>query len=165
MMGRTLARGAIGGIIAGAVFIGITMWFAATQAPPQAMEPYLNPFRLISTEIVGPMAMQTGEVSVGLGIAIHVVQSALFGMLFALVVPSLKSNGMIALAGTAYGLALFLVNFVILAQVVPQFRAFQNTNYPFEFFAHIVYGTLLSFFFYREVGAQRAAAAATSPAR
>jgi hypothetical protein len=156
-MTKDLARGAIGGLIAGAVFIGVTMWFATTQAPEGAMKAYLMPFKLISTEILGPMAVKSGEASVGLGVAIHVVQSILFGMLFALVVPSLRSNGMIAMAATAYGVVLFLVNIVLLPRIVPQFKAFTNTNAPFELFAHLAFGALLGFFFYRDIGAPRAA--------
>jgi len=142
MPGRLL-RGALGGIIAGAVFIGVTMWFAASNGNPAVM-----PFALISTEILGPQAVPQGTASVPLGILIHFVQSAVFGMIFALFVGKMLTNGTVALAATVYGLLLFLVNFVVLAQVVPQFMAFTNVNYPFELFSHMVYGTLLGFAFY-----------------
>lgn len=142
-MGQQLLRGAIGGILAGAVFIGVTMWFAASNGSPAVM-----PFALISTEILGPMAVPQGTASVPLGILIHFVQSAVFGMIFALFVDKMLTNGTVALLATVYGLVLYVVNFVILAQVVPQFMAFTNVNYPFEFFSHMAYGTLLGFAFY-----------------
>ena len=51
-----------------------------------------------------------------------------------------------ALAGTAYGLLLYVVNFLVLAPLA--FTTFQAANQPFELFAHLVFGTLLSFAFF-----------------
>ena len=56
-------------------------------------------------------AMAACTTSVGLGLLVHMVLSALFGMVFALVVPRLRTNGTVALAGTLYGLVLYVVNF------------------------------------------------------
>lgn len=142
-MTNDLVRGAVGGLLAGVVFIAITMWFSVSNGNPALM-----PFLLISTEILGPSAVQQGDANASLGMLIHAVQSIGFGIVFAFLVRSLRDNGKIAIAGTVYGLAVFFFTFVILAQLVPWFRAFQNANYPFEFFAHMVYGTLLSFAFF-----------------
>jgi Na+/proline symporter len=73
-------------------------------------------------------------------------------MVFALVVPRLRTNGTVALAGTLYGLVLHVVNFLILTPLA--FTVFQNANQPFELFAHMVFGTLLSFAFFGS-GARR----------
>jgi len=76
-----LLRGAVGGIVAGVVFAGVTMWFTESTAGKADM-----PLRMISTIVKGDKAMAAGTTSVGLGVLVHLVLSALFGMLFALAV-------------------------------------------------------------------------------
>ena len=142
-----LLRGAVGGILAGMVFAVVTMWFTASTAGKADM-----PLRMISTVVKGDQAMAAGTTSVGLGLVVHVVLSALFGMVFALVVPRFGTNGTIALAGTVYGALLYVVNFLVLAPLA--FTVFRAANQPFELFAHVVFGTLLSFAFFSS-GARR----------
>ena len=136
-----LLRGAVGGILAGMVFAGVTMWFADSTGGKASM-----PLHMISTIVKGDKAMAAGSTGVGLGLVVHLVLSALFGVLFALAVPRLRTNGTVALAGTLYGVLLYVVNFLILASLV--FTTFQDANQPFELFAHMVFGTLLSFAFF-----------------
>jgi uncharacterized membrane protein YagU involved in acid resistance len=136
-----LLRGAVGGVLAGMVFAAVTMWFTDSTAGKADM-----PLRMISTIVKGDTAMAAGTTSVGLGVLVHLVLSALFGMLFALAVPRLRSNGTVALAGTLYGALLYVVNFLVLAPLA--FTVFKMANQPFELFAHIVFGTLLSFAFF-----------------
>jgi uncharacterized membrane protein YagU involved in acid resistance len=90
--------------------------------------------------------MAAGTASPTVGVLVHLVLSALFGAVFALVVPWLRTNGTVAVAGTAYGLLLYVVNFLVLAPLL--FPTFQAANQPFEVFAHVVFGTLLSFAFF-----------------
>jgi|SRR6266536_952212 len=142
-----LLRGAVGGLLAGVVFAAVTMWFADSTAGKADM-----PLRMISTVVKGDQAMAAGTTSVGLGVVVHMVLSALFGVLFALVVPGLRTNGTIALAGTLYGALLYVVNFLVLAPLA--FTVFEDANQPFELFAHIVFGTLLGFAFFSS-GARR----------
>jgi uncharacterized membrane protein YagU involved in acid resistance len=142
-----LLRGAVGGILAGMVFAGVTMWFADSTGGKATM-----PLHMISTIVKGDKAMAAGTTSVGLGLLVHMVLSALFGMVFALVVPRLRTNGTVALAGTLYGVVLHVVNFLVLAPLT--FTVFQDANQPFELFAHMVFGTLLSFAFFGS-GARR----------
>jgi uncharacterized membrane protein YagU involved in acid resistance len=136
-----LLRGAVGGVLAGLVFAGVTMWFAHSTGGKPDM-----PLRMISTIVKGDTAMAAGTTSPALGAVVHVVLSALFGMVFALAVPRFRTNGTVALAGTVYGLLLYLVNFLVLSPAV--FTIFRNANQPFEVFAHLVFGTLLSFAFF-----------------
>jgi uncharacterized membrane protein YagU involved in acid resistance len=75
-----------------------------------------------------------------------VALSALFGMVFALAVPRFRTNGTVALAGTVYGLLLYVLNFLVLTPLV--FTTFRMANQPFEVVAHLVFGTLLSFAFF-----------------
>ena len=136
-----LVRGAIGGIVAGIPFALITMWFAATTGGG-----WLAPLKLISTIVLGADALEAGTAQPWVGAVVHMVLSAIIGMVFALVSPALRTNGAVALAGTAYGVLIYVVNFLIVAYtVLPQF---QMPNQPFELVMHIVFGTLLSFFFY-----------------
>ena len=104
-----LLRGAIGGVLAGLVFVGVTMWFAHSTGGT----PYM-PLRMISTIVKGDAALAAGTTSPALGGVVHVVLSALFGMVFALAVPVFRTNGTVALAGTVYGLLLYVVNFLVL---------------------------------------------------
>lgn len=136
-------------MVSGVVFAGITMWFASTM-PDGTAE---MPLRMMSTIVQGSGAMEAGTTSVGLGVAVHLVLSVLFGIVFALVVPALQTNGTVALAGTVYGLVLYVVDFLVLAPLI--FTVFQAANQPFEVLAHIVFGTLLSFFFYGSGARQR----------
>jgi uncharacterized protein YacL len=140
-MGRRLLRGAIGGIVAGVPFAVITMWFAATTGGG-----WLAPLKLISTIVLGAGALEAGTAQPWLGAVVHMVLSAVIGMVFALIAPALHTNGAAALAGTAYGALIYVVNFLIIGNtILPQF---QMPNQPFELVMHIVFGTLLSFFFY-----------------
>jgi uncharacterized membrane protein YagU involved in acid resistance len=144
---RRLVRGAVGGVAAGLVFAAVTMWFADSTGGKAEM-----PLRMISTIVKGDQAMAAGTTSPALGVAVHVVLSALFGMVFALAVPRFRTNGTVALAGTAYGLLLYVVNFLVLTPL--WFPTFKAANQPFEVFAHLVFGTLLSFAFFGS-GARR----------
>jgi uncharacterized membrane protein YagU involved in acid resistance len=140
-MAVRLVRGAIGGFLAGIVFLVVTMWFASSMGNPP-----LAPANMISTIALGAGALQAGNASIPLGAGIHVVLSVVFGLVFALLVGRMHTNGTVALAGTAYGALLYVVNFLVLSPLL--FPAFQMANQPFELVIHIVFGTLLSFAFY-----------------
>jgi hypothetical protein len=128
-------------VAAGLVFVAVSMWFADSTGGKAEM-----PLRVISTIVKGDQAMAAGT-SPALGVAVHVVLSALFGMAFALAVPRFRTNGTVALAGTAHGLLLlYVVDFLVLTPLV--FTTFKAANQPFEVFAHLVFGTLLSFAFF-----------------
>jgi uncharacterized membrane protein YagU involved in acid resistance len=89
----------------------------------------------------------TGEVNPWLGFAVHAVLSVVFGIVFALVVPALRSNGTVALAGGIYGALLYLVNFQLLGRIF--FGQFlQGPNQPFELVVHVVFGHVLALAFY-----------------
>jgi uncharacterized membrane protein YagU involved in acid resistance len=140
-VGGRLVRGAVGGVAAGLVFAAVTMWFADSTGGKAEM-----PLRMISTIVKGDQAMAAGTTSPALGAVVHLVLSVLFGIVFALAVPRFRTNGTVALAGTAYGLLLYVLNFLVLTPLV--FTTFRMANQPFEVFAHLVFGTLLSFAFF-----------------
>lgn len=140
-LARRLLRGAVGGVVAGIPFAVITMWFAASTGGG-----WLAPLKLISTIVLGAGALEAGTAQPWVGALVHMVLSALIGMAFALVVPALGTNGTVAFVGTIYGALIYVVNFVVVGNtLLPQF---QKPNQPFELVMHIVFGTLLGFFFY-----------------
>jgi hypothetical protein len=135
LVGR-VARGAVAGIGAGIVFMAVTMWFADSMGDPARM-----PLHMIATVVQGDDAMMQGDTSATVGGIVHLVLSAGFGAIFALLLPWLRSNLLIALAATVYGVVLYVVNFEILAPAV--FTTLDLANKPFELTAHIVFGSLL----------------------
>src|SRR6266705_474334 len=137
-----LVRGVVGGVLSGLVFAAVTIWFTSSTGGKSDM-----PLRMISTIVLGDDAMMKGTTSPGVGWLVHLVLSAGFGVVFALLVPWLRSNAVIAVAGTAYGALLFVLNFLILDQLF--FTTFKAANKPFELLAHLVFGTLLAFAFLR----------------
>lgn len=64
-LSRWLARGAIGGLLAGAVFMAVSMWFATSVG-----DPAMGPLLMISTILKGDAAMTNGTASAGVGLAI-----------------------------------------------------------------------------------------------
>jgi hypothetical protein len=82
----------------------------------------------------------------GIGVVVHVVLSAVFGLVFAALLLPLRrrSAGWFAWAGLLYGGAIYLVAFQVVARNVPWFSAFQTTNQPLELAAHLVFGSVLA---------------------
>lgn len=146
-----LVRGAGAGIVSGAAFLAVTMWFSDTMGDPARM-----PLHMMSTILKGDEAMMEGTTSVGIGVLVHLVLSVAFGATFAVIVPWLRSNAAIMVAGTAYGALLFVVNFLILAEL--WFTTFEAANKPFELFAHVVFGMLVALaLLHREAPSEREA--------
>ncbi|MDP4510534.1 hypothetical protein [Nonomuraea turcica] len=138
-----LVRGVIGGVVSGMIFAGVTMWFASTQPPGKAE----MPLHMIASIVQGgKQAIMAGQTSIWVGLTVHLVLSAAFGIVFALIAPMLRTNGTAALVGTVYGALLYVVNFLLLSPLL--FPVFGDANQPFELFAHVVFGTVLAFFFY-----------------
>jgi ABC-type uncharacterized transport system permease subunit len=96
-------------------------WFAHSTGGKADM-----PLAMMATIVQG----DAGTASPTVGVLVHLVLSALIGAVFALVVPRLRTNGTVAVAGTAYGLLLYAVNFLVLAPLL--FTTFQAANQPFE---------------------------------
>lgn len=141
-MGRRLLRGAIGGFLAGLVFIGVTMWFSTTLDSPADA-----PLKLISTLVLGAEALMNGEANAVLGFVVHSVVSMLLGMVFALAVPRFATNGTVGLAGGVFGLLVYLVNFQVIGRIwFDQFIT--GPNQAFEVVIHVVFGHLLAVAFY-----------------
>jgi vacuolar-type H+-ATPase subunit I/STV1 len=138
-VGPWLGWGLLAGFLAGVVFIALTSWFATSMGNPQ-----LAPFKVIATLAQGPPPMQA---TVWIGMAIHSVLSALFGLVFAAAVAPRRgsSGGSIIWAGLIFGGLIYIIDFQVLSRFVPQFSAFlQATNQPFEVTVHLVFGAVLA---------------------
>ena len=66
----------------------------------------------------------------------HLGLSALFGVIFSLLVPRLRTNGSLLLAAGVYGLVVYLGNFRILSPWL--FPVFQDADQPFEVLVHVL---------------------------
>ncbi len=135
-----IVRGVVGGELAGAVFAMLTMWFATSLGSEAKM-----PLLMISTITAGRDAMTDGGASVAAGVGVHLALSALFGVLFALVVPRLRTNGTVLLSGLVWGLIVYAVNFRLISPAL--FPVFQDANQPFEVLVHLIYGLIVASLF------------------
>lgn len=135
-----VVRGVVGGELAGATFALLTMWFAASMGSEAKM-----PLLMMSTIAAGRDSMTSGAASVAAGVSVHLTLSALFGVLFSLAVPRMRTNGTALLAGLAWGLVIYIVNFRLLSPAL--FPVFQDANQPFEVLVHLVYGLIVASLF------------------
>jgi len=139
LLGRVV-RGLVGGELAGAVFVLVTVWFML-DAGAGADAPFL----MMSTIAAGSDALATGDANVTLGVLVHLGVAALYGALFGLVAPRLRTNGTLLLAAGVFGIVVYLINFQILSPLF--FPAFQEVNQSFEVLVHILYGQLVAVMF------------------
>lgn len=139
--GSDLIRGGIGGLFAGLLFAAVTMWFVTSLGMPAR-----TPLLMISTIVLGEDAMAGGDANIATGMAVHVVLSIAFGVVFALIAGRLRTNGAVALAGLVFGALLYVLNFQILARI--WFDPFRMANQPFELVVHLVFGSLLALALY-----------------
>jgi hypothetical protein len=135
-----MVRGAVAGEFAGAVFAVVTLWFTSSLGGEAKM-----PLLMMSTIASGSDSIDTGGASVTTGVLVHLTLSALFGVLFSLVVPKMRTNGTLLLSSGVFGLLVYLVNFRVLSPSL--FPVFQNANQPFEVLIHLVYGQLVAVLF------------------
>lgn len=83
--------------------------------------------------------------NVTVGLVAHVSLSMLFGIVFGLLLaPFFRHLLVLAAAGIAYGLALYVVNFQVLGNTLFEwFTDPRGPNQGFEIFMHGVFGLLL----------------------
>ncbi|MFH5822902.1 hypothetical protein [Georgenia sp. AZ-5] len=132
-------RGAVGGIVAGIVFGAVNMWYAASTGMPAEM-----PLQMIATIVQGEESLAAGTASAPLGLVVHMVLSMAFGVTLALLVLRLPSDAMRAMVGLVFGVALYLVNFLVISPLA--FPVFQEANQPLELATHVIYGAVAVLF-------------------
>ena len=144
--GSWVMYGLLGGLISGLVFLVFEMVFAGIAGP----SPF-GPPRMIGAIGLGEGALPP-QPSIGLNTAlpvalvIHFINSAVFGTIFGAIVGLVgalrRSRGAVIGAATAFGFALWIVNFYVIAPVA--FPWFQSAAPPVQFVAHtFFFGTAL----------------------
>lgn len=137
-----LLRGAVGGVVAGAAFMGLMAWSSvAAGASP------LDPFRSIATLVVTGETAELGRGAIFIGAALHGVVVLAAGLLFALMAPLLRRHDALVGAGIAYGGVLHLVNLLAFGQATyPEFR---QADAVLGLTASLLFGALLGASFAR----------------
>ena len=130
--------GAVAGVVAGLVFAALSMMYAAVAGPGVWAPP-----RMIATIVGFEMAPVFGAVPVIVGLMLHMMLSAIYGAVFAVVMGS-AGRALVLGAGIAFGLTLYVINFHVFTQL-EQFAAFRMmAGNWFEIAVHAVFGLLLA---------------------
>jgi uncharacterized membrane protein YagU involved in acid resistance len=158
-MSALLKIGVIAGVIAGIGFALAEMFINLLILGA----PFLGPLRLISSIVLGPQALQPTyplASSLIVGMIVHLILSSIYGLVF---VNLLKWSGQLGASailkliyGAFFGLALWVVNFLIISPIV--FPQFGNAN-PFwnGFFAHtFFYGGIIGLYSASVIAGQKA---------
>ncbi len=143
-----LKWGVIGGIIAGVIFALSEMVMAVLLGMPA-----VAPLQMIGAIALGPGVLPPAAptaYTLLAGVIVHMVLSATYGVvlgLIALGLPVLRSSvGVVTGVGMVWGLALWLVNFYLIAPVA--FPWFGMANPVVQFIAHVFFfGGVLGYFF------------------
>jgi hypothetical protein len=165
-IGWWLRHGAIGGFVAGIPFALFEMAAAAMMMGAEATT---MPLRMIGAIALGADALEPSFpllTAAGAGIVLHMALSTVYGLAFGVAVgalPVLRSPGLLIAAGVAYGLALWVVNFFLIAPVAG-WKWFPNQTDPIvQIVAHgLIFGAVLGgylTFARRRVEARRGAGA------
>ncbi len=145
--GRWVIAGLVRGIIAGIVFAMFEMIVAAIMG-----QGFFAPLMMIGAIVLGQGALPMPKPTIGLstivlvGIAVHMVLSMVYGVVFGAFASSVGflRNNRWALIGvaTVFGFALWIVNFYVVAPIA--FPWFGMANPVVQFLAHtFFFGTAL----------------------
>lgn len=144
--GKLLQHGIVGGIVAGIVFAIVDMILAVVLMGA----PFVAPLQMIGAIVLGPQAMDLTYplgTAVITGALVHLVLSSIFGVIFVYLLAFTRqlnaSTGVLLLYGSLFGLALWVVNFLIIAPIAfPWFAMIDQ--FWFGFVAHtFFFGTVL----------------------
>jgi uncharacterized membrane protein YagU involved in acid resistance len=140
-----LTQGAIGGIVAGLVFAMFEMIVAAATMGPEA---FFMPLRMIGAIVLGSAVLEPAYSLIGAGLAglaVHMVIAVIYGAAFALIFGGLRSAVADIGMGAVYGLALWLLNFYVIAPMA--FPWFAEADPLVQFIAHTVFfGAVLGWY-------------------
>jgi len=126
------------GLLAGVVMAAILCFLAAMR-----QQPFVEPFWVISSFLLGQDAMQGGAGPTILGIVIHFVMSAVLGGVFTVIFGRTTMRRMLGF-GLFYGVFLWAVaQFIILPLLNPFVATRMGTVWTF-FLAHLAYGLMLA---------------------
>jgi hypothetical protein len=153
-----LVHGAIGGLIAGVVSILFQLSAALLSSGPGGA---LGPLRMIAAIVLGRAALDPSYSAVAAclaGMIVHLCLAATFGLLFgallltAVQIDIVLSGRTTVIAGCAYGLVLWLINFYSVASLAG-LSWFADASSPLvQFAAHtLCYGAVLGLHFQRKI--------------
>ncbi|MCI0572670.1 MAG: hypothetical protein L0Y66_18100 [Myxococcaceae bacterium] len=131
--------GAIGGLIAGAIFALAEMLAGAAFFKA----PLLAPWQAFSSTVLGQSALE-GGLTFGkflTGVVSHFTLSAIYGAAFGAIVSlcspkSRTSYGTQSAAGMLFGLGLYLLNFQVIARLI--YPWFRGVNQPAQVLYHVL---------------------------
>ena len=140
-----LRQGALWGIVAGLLFAAFEMMATAFL---MGIGAFFMPLRMISAIVLGQAALDPGYsllTAGSVGVIVHMVLSIVYGMVFgALAARTLRGQMAYVGLGSLLGLALWLVNFYVIAPMA--FPWFLEANPIVQFIAHtFFFGTVLGY--------------------
>lgn len=145
---RVPLLGAVAGMVAGAMMAMYAMIASATFLG----QGFFTPLYGIASPLLGPQAMMT-SMKQGiyftpgpalLGLVIHMLWSAFYGMLFALLAFGLRFKGMMALlGGVVYGFLVFLVMSYLVLPLVGAGQMPGMVGLPSFILEHLIFGMVL----------------------
>jgi hypothetical protein len=137
LMARTGFGPAItAGIIGGLVFAVFEVFAAAVMMGPEGA---FMPLRMIGGIVLGEQALDPGYplVTAALaGVLVHMVLSIGFAIVFAAIVPTTLGSGALATLGIGFGIALWIVNFFVIAPLAGWTWFPERTNPFVQVVAH-----------------------------
>ena len=150
-MARVAVRFGLGtivvtGLIAGVVFAAFEMLAAAVLMGPEAAP---MPLRMIGAMVLGAPALEPGYSLATAALAggiVHLILSVLFAGIFVATAPPIleatglgTTRGSLALAGIAFGIVLWLVNFYVIAPAAGWTWFPEGTDPVVQFLAHALF--------------------------
>lgn len=135
-VGFRLSDTILAGIIGGVVFAVFEMIAAALLMGPAA---FVMPLRMIGAIVLGEAALDPGyslAVAGMAGVVVHMVLSVGFALVFAAGASPLDTMRALMLAGIAFGILLWLVNFYVVAPIAGWTWFPERSNVVVQFLAH-----------------------------
>lgn len=144
--GTAASGSAIGaGIVAGLIG-GIAMGMVAMIRAAIVGTGFFTPMQLIAATFYGPDALQAGASSIIVGMCGHLFNSALFGLIFGLVVGRRWSITGALTLGLAWGVVIWLImTWIVLPAVDNTMRQAVEDMSVWWFIYHLVFGAGLLF--------------------
>ncbi len=145
-----LIAGAIAGTLGGAMMAMFTMIATATYLGMG----FFTPLYVIASPLTGPQSMITAMHGGGtfyfafgpaiLGLVVHMMWSALWGIIFGLIISGLHLRGAAAVVGgMVYGVLVMLVMSFIVAPIVGAPNFFQSLGWPTWTIGHLLFGMVV----------------------
>jgi uncharacterized membrane protein YagU involved in acid resistance len=131
-----LGPAVVAGIIGGLIFAGFEMIATAVMMGPEAA---FMPLRMIGGIALGAQALDPSYPLITAAIAgvlVHMVLSIAFAIVFAVVMPATITSGTLTLLGIGFGIALWVVNFFVIAPVAGWNWFPEQTNPIVQALAH-----------------------------